>query len=100
MLASRKQTQHADSIGGVAGLAQDFCVYDHDGIGAKNKFIGPVAKHSESFFACHPFGERLRRFSTARNFGNIGRLHHERNSRVSQKILAARRGRGEYQHAG
>ncbi len=76
MRAAGKQTQHSSGIGAVAGLAEDFCIYNDDGVGAKNKAIR-LARYGKSFFSCHSFGKRARSFSGSGNFWNIGRLHHE-----------------------
>jgi hypothetical protein len=98
MPASRKQAQHASGVGSVARLAQDFCVYDDDGVRAENEVVWTLTKHGQGFFPCHAFGKRSRCFSRLGHFGDISRLHFKRNTCVAQKLLAAGRGGGEYQH--
>jgi len=98
MRSSRNPAQHASGVGSVARLAQDFCIYDDDGVRAKNKLVWPLAKHDLSFFPRHALGKRSRCFSRPGHFEDISRLHFEWNTCVAQKLLAARRGRGEYQH--
>src|SRR5690348_9853388 len=99
MSAAGEQAQHARGVVGVARFAEDYAVYNDNGVGTEDEIVWAGAEHSLRFFLCHALGEISRKLAFARNFWDAGWLYNESNARIAQELLAPGRSRSEHEHA-
>ena len=100
MTSSGKLVKHVHRISIVAWLAENLAIDYDNCVCAQNELAGQLLKRCPSFFARQPLRTIERRFSWLGYFRNVCRMYGERNTRVAEQFLAARRGGSEYERRG
>jgi hypothetical protein len=94
MRAPPKQAQHLPRIRLIARFAENLSVYDNNGVSAENEVIRPLTEHGKGFPPRQAFGTGSRILTFFWELSNVTRLYNEWNASITEKLLAARRGRG------
>ena len=98
MPASRKQPQHARSVGLVARLAENHSIHNHYRVCTENIPARLLLRHSVRFFSRQSFCAFSRRLSGANSLVNLCGLDNEFNTRVAQDFLPSWRSRCQNNH--